>query len=114
MPKRLPTTCPRPGCNQLSPCPQHGRDSSKDRERNGTRYTPAMRRAAARIRADATGKTCPRCGHTILPGQAVDAGHSIDRVSAPGTMPDRPEHASCNRAAGGRASHRRQADTPDA
>ena len=113
MPRRLPTTCRRPGCAQLTPCPDHSRDSSKDRERNGPRYTPTMRRAAAKIRADAIGKTCPRCGLPIQPGQAVDAGHAIDRARAPGTLPDRPEHASCNRSAGGHSAHRQSSRHTD-
>lgn len=106
MPRRLPPTCRNPGCNQLTPCPTHGRDSDRDRERNGQRYTPAMRRAAATIRAGAIGQTCPRCGLPIQPGQRVQAGHSVDRVAAPGSLPDRPEHAACNEAAGGKTAHR--------
>lgn len=45
--------------------------------------------------------TCPRCSKPILPSDAWDLGHVVDRASG-GTDADgvRPEHAACNRRAG--------------
>lgn len=112
MPRRLPTTCTRPSCHNLAPCPDHARDTDRDRDRNGPRYTTPMRREAATIRANAIGKTCWRCGKPILPGQRVQAGHTVDRVRRPGSLPDAPEHAACNESAGGKLAHRKPPRRP--
>jgi hypothetical protein len=53
----------------------------------------------ARLLPLAYGEDCWRCGQLMLPGQALDAGHSVDRALG-GTVADRMEHASCNRRAG--------------
>lgn len=49
---------------------------------------------------------CARCGLAIYPGQRWDLGHQVDRAlggrDADGLL---PEHARCNRAAGGRLGH---------
>ena len=44
---------------------------------------------------------CRRCGRRIWPGTAWDLGHQTNRV-----LPTYPEHAYCNRAAGGRKGTR--------
>ncbi len=48
---------------------------------------------------------CARCGYVIMRGQAWDLGHDdYDRTRYTG-----PEHAACNRAAGGRLARARTA-----
>lgn len=45
---------------------------------------------------------CPRCGLLVQPWQDWDLGHTIDLASGRGTDEQvRPEHAACNRSAGG-------------
>jgi hypothetical protein len=62
----------------------------------------AIRRA---LLPDAYGRPCPRCGLPMLAGQGLDLGHTDDRAAYSGM-----EHATCNRAAGGRlgAARRQQ------
>ena len=56
-------------------------------------------RAAWVARVEAGGVICARCGFGIAPGAKWDLGHSdVDRAEYTG-----PEHARCNRRAGGRA-----------
>lgn len=65
----------------------------------------AIRRA---LLPDAYGRPCPRCGFPMLPGQALDLGHTDDRAAYSGM-----EHARCNRQAGarkGNALRRARAD----
>ncbi len=58
---------------------------------------------------------CARCGLLIYEGERWDIGHQVDRAlggrDADGLL---PEHASCNRAAGGRLGHelRRRSSAP--
>jgi hypothetical protein len=54
-------------------------------------------------RIDAGEVACGRCGLPLVSGQRWDLGHHIDRAMG-GTAADglSPEHARCNRAAGGR------------
>lgn len=64
--------------------------------------TPAFRAARDNIRAmqDAgITLTCRRCGKPIPPGQRADTGHPDPAI---GTIGFGPEHASCNRSAGGK------------
>ncbi len=68
-----------------------GYDASHDRLRR--RWAPSVARGLV---------SCWRCGLLITPGQPWDIGHDdVDRSIVRG-----PEHARCNRAAGGRAAHR--------
>jgi hypothetical protein len=40
----------------------------------------------------AYGRSCPKCGELMLPGQKLDLGHNDDRTAYTGM-----EHATCNR-----------------
>lgn len=59
-------------------------------------------RARWQQRVDAGDVTCPRCGLPVVHGQRWDLGHAVDRALG-GRDSDglHPEHASCNRRAGG-------------
>ena len=63
-------------------------------------------RARIQSQIEDGGVPCARCPFPILPGQRWDIGHTIDRAIG-GTDADglSPEHARCNRAAGGRLGH---------
>ena len=53
------------------------------------------------------GTPCPRCGRPMYRWQQLDAGHSRDRaVYGTDQLPDRLEHARCNRAAGAKLGAR--------
>lgn len=68
---------------------QRGYDAEHDRLRH--HWAPQV--AAGRVR-------CARCGENIQPTDPWDLGHNDQRTAYTG-----PEHATCNRAAGGRAAH---------
>lgn len=51
----------------------------------------------------AYGQPCPRCDKVMLPGQALDLGHTDDRSAYTGI-----EHARCNRQAGAVKGHTRR------
>lgn len=98
--------CAEPGCPTLvkgGRCTIHAREAEK---RRGSRQERGYDANHDRLRAEwepkvATGRVrCARCRRLIRAGTAWDLGHSEDRKSYTG-----PEHASCNRSAGGRASH---------
>ena len=85
-------------------CPTHQRAYEQ-----GRRSTPSARsrgydaghdRTRARLLPVAYGHPCPRCGEPMLPGQALDLGHTHARATTPGARGDRIEHARCNRSAG--------------
>lgn len=101
--------CLEPGCPTLvrdgSRCPTHER--ARDRAR-GTRQQRGYGADHDRLRAEwapkvATGTIrCARCRGIIRADEPWDLGHDDhDRTRYRG-----PEHANCNRAAGGRAAHR--------
>lgn len=71
------------------------------RRRAGAADQAARRALAAQVAAGLA--VCPRCLEPITPGQAWDAGH-VDDLGTGGHRagPVRPEHATCNRSAGGR------------
>lgn len=103
--------CAEPGCPTIttsSRCPAHtrardrqrgsrqarGYDAGHDRERS--RWAPLVAAGAVDCRAAA----CLEPRRRIAPDAAWDLGHTADRRHWTG-----PEHARCNRAAGGRSAH---------
>ena len=104
---RVLKVCSKPGCPELVPhdvsrCHEHERAADRAR---GSRQARGYDREHDRLRRryerrGVVGMTCPRCGQPILPGQPWDLGHTDDRTGWTG-----PEHARCNRSAGGRAAH---------
>jgi hypothetical protein len=104
------TTLPRSclGCGTTIPagsyCPtcrarqQRTRDArrSSRQQRGYDREHEAERRRWSPL-VDAGQVACARCGQPIGPGTPWDLGHTDDRTAWTG-----PEHATCNRAAGGR------------
>lgn len=103
--------CAESGCPTLtstSRCPTHARVVDKAR---GTRQARGYNAAHDRERArwaplvrtgliDCNAPTCLMPTRRIASSSAWDLGHTPDRTSWTG-----PEHARCNRAAGGHASH---------
>lgn len=106
--------CAEPGCPELIPkgsgnrCTARGHAQAAERRR-GTRQERGYDANHDRLRAEwaprvASGRVkCanPDCGRIIRPGEPWDLGHTDDRTAYRG-----PEHARCNRSAGGRAAHR--------
>lgn len=72
--------------------------------REHTRLRAQWKPKVERISVHCHAKICVMPARLILPGQAWDLGHTADRTGWTG-----PEHARCNRADGGRASHGRTA-----
>lgn len=103
--------CSEPGCPELTAggrCPDH---RAQQERRRGTRqqrgYTNEHDRLRARWKPKVEACTvhchaivCIEHVRLILPGQAWDLGHTADRTAWTG-----PEHATCNRSAGGKAAH---------
>lgn len=98
--------CPVPGCGTLTPggrCPTHAAEYEQKR---GTRQQRGYTAEHDRLRAQlaplvAQGRAiCHRCRKPIDPAEPWDLGHNDDRTAWTG-----PEHAACNRSAGGRAAH---------
>jgi hypothetical protein len=111
---RAKRVCSRPGCPNLvdrGRCPDCARDADRARgtrqqrgydathDRLRARWAPLV--AAVRVHCHAA--VCvEQGGRLILPGQPWDLGHTDDRAGWTG-----PEHATCNRSAGGKAAHPR-------
>lgn len=74
---------------------QRGYDAEHDRLR--ARWKPKVERITVNCHAQ---HCLMPSGRLILPGQDWDLGHTDDRTAWTG-----PEHARCNRAAGGQAAH---------
>jgi hypothetical protein len=103
--------CAEPGCPELSSSRYCPTDAAKHEQARGSRqqrgYTSEHDRLRARWKpkVDACtvhchAHTCIEAVRLILPGQAWDLGHTDDRTAWTG-----PEHARCNRSAGGKAAH---------
>lgn len=66
-------------------------------------YGHTHQRLRAHLLPNAYGTPCPRCGEPMTEGQALDLGHTDDGTGYHGM-----EHATCNRAAGGRVAAQRR------
>lgn len=99
--------CSVPGCGTLvergargGRCPAHRSEARRARGDRPNRYADAQRRGV--LLAEAYGTCCPHCDELMLPGQALDFGHTTSYALDAASRPDRIEHAACNRAAGAR------------
>lgn len=96
--------CPARLCPQLVPpgqfCERHKRENNQRRGTSTQRGYGArhrhLRNQYAKQMTEGVEFICPRCAHPIRPGQDWDLGHNDTRKGYNG-----PEHASCNRKAGG-------------
>lgn len=103
--------CGEPGCPEIQAaprCPDHTREVERTRgtrqqrgydaqhDRLRRQWKPKVERVTVHCHA----KVCVMPARLILPGQPWDLGHTDDRSGWTG-----PEHATCNRRAGGRAAH---------
>ncbi|UVK58466.1 HNH endonuclease [Arthrobacter phage GlobiWarming] len=110
MPSAPRKPCPTAGCPELLPpgqrrCPTHAQQHEQTRGSRTQRGYDATHDALRKQWAPqvATGAVrCTRCGKPILAGTPWDLGHTDDRTTWTG-----PEHAACNRRAGGRATKHR-------
>lgn len=109
MPKAM-RVCPAPGCPELTPggpCAVHRRQREQQRgtrQQRGYGAEHSRLRRSWRPRVETGMVRCARCDTYITLGQAWDLGHNDDRTAWTG-----PEHATCNRSAGGKAAHQRHA-----
>lgn len=104
MPRKLATACAVRTCPNLRPCVDHppkrasrqerGYDAAYDRARR--RWAPLVATCRVHCHADIC---IEASGRLILPHQPWDLGHDGQRHIRG------PEHATCNRSAGGKAAH---------
>ena len=95
--------CSQPGCPEVQEahrCPAHARQveqarGSRQQRGYGAQHDKDRERL---LSTHIAGAPCPRCELPMLPGQALDAGHSVDLRDNRQARADRLEHASCNRA----------------
>lgn len=104
--------CAEPGCPELTVGTRCPADQAAYERRRGTRqqrgygseHDGLRRKWKPKVEACTVHCHAELClepsGRLILPGMAWDLGHTPDRTAWTG-----PEHARCNRAAGGRAAH---------
>jgi hypothetical protein len=108
MPRKLAAACSNRSCPNLKPCPTHTRQAERargTRQQRGYNWQHDTLRAQWKPRVEAGLVDCqnPAClmpTRRILLGQDWDLGHTPDRTKWTG-----PEHAKCNRSAGGKAAH---------
>lgn len=104
MPHKLATACRIRTCPNLRPCPDHPiiRASRQARGYNAA-YDRERQRWARRVARGGVHCHAPVCleasGRLILPHQPWDLGHDDERAVRG------PEHARCNRSAGGKSAH---------
>lgn len=101
MPNKARTPCTFPGCGwpavDRGRCQKHKRGTTSERGYDGRHKRT---RAAYEFAVTLGRVRCARCGLPIKPGDKWDLGHNDrDRRKYNG-----PEHADCNRAAGGRSN----------
>ena len=103
--------CAEPGCPELTTSPRCDQHARAVEQARGTRqargYGPEHDRLRRRWKpkvdrgeVDCHAKVCVMPIRLILPGERWDLGHTDDRTAWTG-----PEHARCNRVAGGKAAH---------
>lgn len=103
--------CAQPGCPELTEHRHCGTHTTERERARGTRQQRGYDAEHDRLRRRWKPKVdacsvhchavvCIEVARLILPGQAWDLGHTADRTAWTG-----PEHATCNRSAGGKAAH---------
>ena len=99
--------CPKQGCPNVVVkryCADHEREYERQRGTASQRgYGKAHQdeRAKWSTLVDRGMAVCTRCQTPIAPGTPWDLGHTDDRKAWTG-----PEHATCNRSAGGKSAHK--------
>jgi hypothetical protein len=104
--RKARTICPKPGCPNIVVrryCADHERQYERQRgtatQRGyGKEHQSERERWAPLV--DRGMVACAKCHTLIRPGTPWDLGHTGDRKAWTG-----PEHAACNRSAGGQTAH---------